>query len=204
MIYKSTQPLESVTVLPMKSSPFGCLFGIAIIVSATSPVRATIFINDGTTVSITSSGNATDDYDTDHQPAAGGGVLEIDTSGNLVFSNARTIFNTHGEGVTRILGTLTQSAGSPGTVASDVQLESGGTIRSISSDLLLTAAANTPTRWTRPAAPSFSMAASTLSALRSLRGPTISERGPAKFLFSARSVPSLARRRADSPLRAAR
>ncbi len=116
-------------------SEFLGTFALALLFS--NPAHAVITINDGATLTISSNITAADDYNTDHQNTATGGILKVTSAGELTFATGRTVSNTFGEGVLELEGELIQDASSPSTVAAKV-VSDGGVIRSLHSRLNLT------------------------------------------------------------------
>ena len=109
------------------------------ILTPLTPLAAQVQIDDGTTHQIVSSVIAADDYETDGQATPGGGILEITSSGSLIFQEPRSILNTNAEGSLIIDGLLEQDASSPSQIFAPLTANSGGIVRSIRSSLRLNA-----------------------------------------------------------------
>ncbi|MBN8459584.1 MAG: hypothetical protein J0M04_17275 [Verrucomicrobia bacterium] len=99
--------------------------------------RAEILIDDLTTLTISGTVTAADDYDTDWQSTIGGGTLEIAAGGKLIFSDGRTVSETFGGGFLSVAGTLEHDAASPSYVHAGVITSGSAEIRALQSGLYL-------------------------------------------------------------------
>lgn len=104
--------------------------------------HAVINISDGSTLSIATNLIAPDDYNTDYQSGGNGGILEVTSTGRLIFNSGRTVSNTYGSGTLALSGTLEQNASSSSNVYAAVNANSGAVIQSLQSSLYLRGGGN--------------------------------------------------------------